>query len=271
MFCGHCGRLLTDGVSFCGYCGKPLAVIRTYDRAQLKAAQETIFAREWNGFASSPLVLITVLLMAAYWVVDLYTGITAFPTLVRQMSVLMGDVLVVVFMVLAYSVSALNVLMLVGMYKVYRNAAENSNRPASDGLRLIRMSMIGYILGTAILLVLAYMPALRTMDSFGGAGPVLVVVMLIAGAVVGVFYWAVMRILKKAIDNVNYCQTDYGMLAGFGIVIIVMGSFSALGLLADFSVGSLLSAISTILTGCVMLSCRAALKRIGWQYYRLYR
>lgn len=271
MFCGHCGRPLSASTSFCVYCGKPLAVIRTYDRAQLKAAQEEIFTREWKGFASSPLVLTTMLLMAAGWVLNLLTVITELSALGREMSVYMSNVLVVAFMVLTFASAGVEALLLVGMYRVYRDATGIGSRPASDGLKLIRMAMIASIFVGSVLVVLAYLPALSTMDSFGGAGPVLVVVMLIASAVVGVFYWAVMRTLRKAIDNVNYCQTDYGMLAGFGIVIIVMGAISALGLLADFSLGGLLSAASTILTGCVMLSCKETLKRIGWQYNRLYQ
>lgn len=271
MFCGHCGRPLSDGVSFCAYCGKPLAVIRIYDRAQLKAAQEKIFAAEWKCFARSPLVLTTMLLMAVYWPLNLLTVVTGFSPLVREMSVYMSDVLVVAFMVLTFASAGVEALLLVGMYRVYRDATGIGSRPASDGLQMIRTAMIASIFVGSVLFVLAYLPALSSMDSFGGAGPVLVVVMLIASAVVGVFYWAVMRILRKAIDNVNYCKTDYGMLAGFGIVIIVMGGFSALGLLVDFSLGGLLSAASTVLTGCVMLSCRATLKRIAWQYYRLYQ
>ena len=270
MFCGYCGRPIPDDTTFCEYCGKTLAVVRNYDRAQLKAARVEIFTREWKRFVRSPLVLITMIFMCAYLIFSAYNSIVLAPEIKRQLSSYMNDNLVSIYMVIVFASYAVEILQLVGISWIYLDAVRNPNaRPASNGLLLIRASMRVSVLLVIAGLLLAVLPALQSLNNFGRYDAVLIFILLITVAVLGVFYWVALSILKKAIQNVDFCETDSSMLCGFGVVTIVMGGISALGLLANFTLESICSVVLEILFGCVMLSCRKTLKWIAWQQHRL--
>lgn len=270
MFCGYCGRPIPDDTTFCEYCGKTLAVVRNYDRAQLNAARVEIFTREWKNFVRSPLVLVSMIFMAVHIMFSIYNSIIQIPLVIRQYAPYMSDVLAHIYVVLVFASYVVEILKLVGMSQIYRDAVRRPNdRPASNGLLLIRAAMRMSVLFSIAVLVVSLLPALESLNNFGRGDTVLVFTLLIAFAILGTFYWAVLRTLKKAIDNVTYCQTDHGMLCGFGVVVIVMSGISTLSLLVDFSLASICSIITEVLMGCVMLSCRKTLKWIAWQQHRL--
>lgn len=286
MFCPNCGRQNADNGSFCVNCGIRLPGMHLSDmpahtqpgsqatHAQLSPAEiqqkrSEIFCLNWKYFTGSKLVLLMLLFYSAAALCSLYTSFDSIHT-VFGMFQITSDALMTIYMGINLAGVVTGALLAVGMWMVYANG-RSGHAPSVKGIRLIRVLVIlNFLIGIASMVLILFlepkMPdissGLRGADLQSIYDTVMLVVVVLATGMQSVMLWISLRILRVTETNILYHDTNTEKVGSWGIVVIVLGGISALGGVTGLSLTNLLSGVSMVLMGVVMVVCKKTLEEI---------
>lgn len=299
MYCPHCGNAVPDQSSFCGKCGykltdDPAPVGRTaaqFDPAPTPVPAPTpkepqswseYFLQRWKDFLSSGLVL--SLLCCATLLPLLGTGTNPMSYIYEMM-----DSLGVPYYYYADALDEISgmmnsvqlismvpgVLTVVGLWLMFADARKGGPRLSTAGMTIIQVlqiiGLVGACLAFGVLLItlLAAQSELSRYSYYSDASTslgMMIGVVIIIG-VVAIFLYA--KILS-AIGSVKRTLTTftpcYDSIMFVGVLSIISGALSAVGVLGtlsdDFNLSLILSAAVPILYGVVAIAYKNLMEEL---------
>lgn len=292
MFCSNCGSQVVGNGKFCTVCGKAIvnnsapvpAVPQSYVPTPHRVAQENkerkwedMFREGWRTFFGSPTVLITAIFYTAVQLVSLISmnsTMNSMDSMFESLGVNSSQVSEITSSMGIVSFLALvpGILTVIGMWLVYADSKSHYSAPINTtGLSLIK----GIQIFSVAALVVAMIIMLTTLGSVedklsshqvssavSTAKTIIIVVMLACFAFYGFIIYAINGMKQTA----DYCTpVRAGTAMGLGVVSIIFGALSLLGLLsAGFTLSGFMSSGASIMLGVVLCQYKTAMDELGY-------
>lgn len=300
MYCNSCGKPNPEGSAFCSSCGKPLAptpatpptpaqpVRPTTPPVSAQASAPKLmdfrshFRSSWREFVVTPLALALIIchsVSVLLGIIELNTTMESLEMMFDAMSLMgssSGDFGNFLLTLMQIMLVAPGVLIAVGLWMLYMDARDQSNRPLSiSGLKLIKgvygVQMALFCLFVFILFCSSCSAAQELNDSgylataAKTAMETAMAVVVIVGGLGIALFWIVIKFIILVQDCAELCEPNTKYVKGFAVFEFISGGISVLAMLSTgLTLSTAVSCAMPFLFGAVLLKYKEMMETLSW-------
>lgn len=298
MFCPNCGSPVPDNASFCGKCGnrlneeqpipahKPIPTPTPAPAPHEPKSWDEYFLQRWKDFLSSGLVmtllccatLAQLLGAASNPMESIYDVMENFGVPYYYYADTLGGVST---MLNSFKLIAMvpGILTVVSLWLMFVDARKGGPRLSTTGMTIIQVLQIIGLVGVCLIFgifLLALLAAMSEINSYSsyygyssgastGMGTAMVIVIAI-GALVIFLYAKILAAIKSVKYTLTNFIPSYDSMMLVGVLSIISGTISALGVLGTlsygFSLSLVLNAAVPILYGIVAIAYKNLMEEL---------